>query len=79
MKTHARSCPTHRSNSSWLIPAAECDFCSGYRRGLSDAARAVSEYAEERLTRTRYPNASEDITAALRVAAKRVEGASDDV
>lgn len=33
---------------------------------------AVLAYADERLIITRHPNRSEDITAALRVAAKRL-------
>lgn len=50
-----------------------CDRLSATRReALVEAAHCVNQYAEERLIRTKYPNASEDISAALRVAAKRV-------
>lgn len=44
-----------------------------YAAALRDAAEAVKAYADERLVLTKHPNASEDITAALRVAAKRIE------
>lgn len=45
---------------------------SGYDAALLDAATTVEHYAEERLVKTEHPNRSEDITAALRVAAERV-------
>jgi len=44
-----------------------------YRRGLDAAREAVAAYANERLALTKHPNMSEDITAALRVAASRID------
>lgn len=49
---------------------------AGYREGLKDMRKAciaaVLAYADERLVITENPNASMDITAALRVAADRL-------
>jgi hypothetical protein len=39
---------------------------------LAKCITAIGDYAAERLVKTRDPNMSEDITAALRVAAKRL-------
>lgn len=54
-----------------------CD-CTAIRRVrpliLRDAVEAVKAYADERLVVTEHPNMSEDITAALHIAAKRIEG-----
>jgi len=44
----------------------------GYYRGIKEAQQIVLDYSEERLVKTEYPNRSEDITAALRVAAQRL-------
>lgn len=44
----------------------------GYYRGIKEAQQIVLNYSEERLVETEYPNRSEDITAALRVAAERI-------
>lgn len=45
-----------------------------------DAARQVVEtYAQERLIKTKHPNKSEDITAALRVAADRIMNMQKDM
>lgn len=44
-----------------------------FAAGVQAAVEAVKAYADERLVLTKHPNASEDITAALRVAAKRIE------
>lgn len=44
---------------------------------LRDAAMTVREYANERNLKLPFPTPSEDITAALRVAAQRVEALID--
>ena len=49
-------------------------YQQGYDAGVAAAREAVLAYADERLEMTRYPNKSEDITAALRVAARRIDG-----
>lgn len=54
----------------------ECALIEAVRR---DDARMVREYAEDRLVRTKVPNMSEDITAALRVAAQRIEDVNVEV
>lgn len=48
---------------------------NAYERAAAlDAARdAVIAYSEERIIKTGHPNMSEDITAALRVAAARID------
>lgn len=51
---------------TFLIEQARTDAIRG-------AADAVRQYANERLVITSHPNMSEDITAALRIAAQRVE------
>ena len=52
--------------------AYEAGFGSGERDMLAKCIAAVETYAEERLTVTKNPKMSEDITAALRVAVKRL-------
>lgn len=44
---------------------------------LREAAMTVREYANERNLKLPFPTPSEDITAALRVAAQRVEALLD--
>lgn len=66
----------------WHLECMEAERKGGYERGLENgrsegiaaAREAVLAYADERLEMTRYPNKSEDITAALRVAARRIDG-----
>lgn len=54
-----------------------CMGCKrAYKKGRLDAADEVLAYAEERLTKTGHPNRSEDITAALRVAASQIKEAT---
>lgn len=49
-----------------------------YAAAVRDAVEAVKAYADERLVLTKHPNRSEDITAALRVAADRVKSLGDE-
>lgn len=48
-------------------------YRKGYDAGLDAARDAVIAYSEERIIKTGHPNMSEDITAALRVAAARID------
>jgi hypothetical protein len=50
----------------------DAGFKRGYVEGLNAAAQMAENYAEERLVKTRHPNATEEINAALRVAAQRI-------
>lgn len=47
-------------------------FTRGQRDALTAAVQVINDYANERLAITGHPNASEDITAALRAVAQRV-------
>jgi len=50
-----------------------CELIAKVREDmLAKCITAIGDYAAERLVKTRDPNMSEDITAALRVAAKRL-------
>ena len=49
------------------------------QRVLNAARQVVETYAEERLIKTKHPNKSEDITAALRVAADRIMNMQKDM
>jgi len=50
-----------------------CDLIAKVRGDmLAECIEVVANYAEERLVKTNHPNRSEDITAALRVAANRL-------
>ncbi len=51
----------------------EAGFTRGYVQGLRDATEIVEHYAAERLVKTRQPNLTEEINAALRVAAQRIK------
>jgi len=52
-----------------------CPPCvhSAWNDGVQAARAVVEAYADERLIKTKHPNLSEDITAALRVAVKRID------
>lgn len=50
-----------------------------YAAGLESARQVVETYAQERLIKTKHPNKSEDITAALRVAADRIINMQKDM
>ena len=45
-----------------------------YKKGLLDAAQMVEDYAEERRPKLKVPTPSDDIVAALRVAAAHIRG-----
>ena len=51
----------------------------GYKYALDAARQVVETYAQERLIKTKHPNKSEDITAALRVAADRIMNMQKDM
>lgn len=53
----------------------DAGFTRGYLAGLNDATEIVSQYAAERLTKTRHPNQTEEINAALLVASARIRQA----
>ena len=83
----ARGCiapETARRARSWLVVVTDptdpqemwdAGFTRGYLAGLRDATDIVHDYAEERLVKTRHPNVTEEINAALRVAAARIKQA----
>jgi hypothetical protein len=50
-------------------------FMRGYLSGMLNASQIVQEYAAERLVKTRHANTTEEINAALRVAAARISQA----
>jgi hypothetical protein len=47
-------------------------FMRGYLSGMLNASEIVEQYAAERLVKTRHFNTTEEINAALRVAAARI-------
>jgi len=59
--------------AEWMSNHGEkWEFAAGQRDMLAKCIAAVEAYAEERLTVTKKPNMSEDITAALHVAVNRL-------
>lgn len=66
---HLPECYAHHTQPwHWQV---DC-ICEPLQACITRAANEVAAYAEERLIVTKYPNRSEDITAALRIASERV-------
>jgi len=70
---HDPLCPSVDDTESEYCALCHCDLITKVRQDmLAKCIEVVANYAEERLVRTRHPNRSEDITAALRVATNRL-------
>ena len=68
---HDRMCPSAGDPED--IECVACDIIIKVREDmLAKCITALEAYAEQRLTVTKKPNMSEDITAALRVAVNRL-------
>ncbi len=77
--THDPLCQIKNPHPDWTR-CASCYFIAKVREDmLAKCINTVDNYAEERLVKTEHPNMSEDITAALRVAAKRLRALREEL
>ncbi len=64
--THDPLCPTHRSNSAWLIRPRDCDYCKVIAKVREDERAKCIAAVEATRADAKWPQDVDDAIAALR-------------